>query len=57
MRPDLLALGWNKTFEDAAQKIDSSFLIGRVSRLDRGWSTIKMSASDDQSGIVRGRNI
>ncbi len=57
MRPDLLALGWNQTFEDAAQKIDSSFLIGRVSRLDRGWSTIKMSASDDQSGIVRVRNI
>ena len=57
MRPDLLALGWNQIFEDAAQKIDSSFLIGRVSRLDRGWSTIKMSASDDQSGIVRVRNI
>lgn len=57
MRPDLLALGWNQTFEDAAQKIDSSFLIGRVSRLDRGWSTIKMSASDDQTGIVRVRNI
>ncbi|MDA2968982.1 MAG: GTPase RsgA, partial [Actinomycetota bacterium] len=57
MRPDLLALGWNQTFEVAAQKIDSSFLIGRVSRLDRGWSTIKMSASDDQSGIVRVRNI
>ena len=57
MRPDLLALGWNQTFEDVAQKIDSSFLIGRVSRLDRGWSTIKMSASEDQNSNVRVRNI
>ena len=57
MRPDLLALGWNETFDGAVQKIDSSFLIGRVSRLDRGWSTIKMGASEDQSGTVRVRNI
>ena len=57
MRPDLLALGWNQTFDGAAQKIDSSLLIGRVSRLDRGWSTIMMSASAQQSGTVRVRNI
>ncbi len=57
MRPDLLALGWNQTFDGVARKIDSSFLIGRVSRLDRGWSTIKMGASEDQSGTVRVRNI
>jgi ribosome biogenesis GTPase len=57
MRPNLLALGWNQTFEDAAQKIDSSLLIGRVSRLDRGWSTIKMSASPTEIGNLRVRNI
>lgn len=57
MRPDLLALGWNQNFENASREFDSSLLIGRVSRLDRGWSTIKMSASDDQPGIARLRNI
>lgn len=57
MRPDLLALGWNQTFDEAAKNIDKSFLIGRVSRLDRGWSTIKMSTTSHDSGTVRVRNI
>ncbi|MBM3742360.1 MAG: ribosome small subunit-dependent GTPase A [Actinobacteria bacterium] len=57
MRPDLLALGWKKDFEIDLQKNDRSFQIGRVSRLDRGWSTIKMSASSEESGTVRVRNI
>lgn len=57
MRHNLLALGWNQSFEDAAQVIDSSYVIGRVSRLDRGWSTIKMSASSQDDGKIRVRNI
>ncbi|NQV96978.1 MAG: ribosome small subunit-dependent GTPase A [Acidimicrobiaceae bacterium] len=57
MRHNLLALGWNQSFEDAAQVIDSSCVIGRVSRLDRGWSTIKMSASSQDDGNIRVRNI
>ena len=57
MRHNLLALGWNNAFEDAAKKIDAAFIIGRVSRLDRGWSTIKVSASSDADGIIRVRNI
>ena len=57
MRHNLLALGWNQSFEDAARVIDSSYVIGRVSRLDRGWSTIKMSASSQDDGKIRVRNI
>ncbi len=57
MRHNLHELGWNESFEEAAEKIDSTFIIGRVSRLDRGWSTIKMSASPQQSGTIRVRNI
>lgn len=57
MRHNLLALGWNNAFEDAAEKIDVTFIIGRVSRLDRGWSTIKVSASSDADGLIRVRNI
>jgi len=57
MRPDLLALGWKKDFEIDSQIVDQSFQIGRVSRLDRGWSTIKMSASSEETGTVRVRNI
>ncbi len=57
MRHDLLALGWNNAFEDAAKKIDVTFIIGRVSRLDRGWSTIKVSASSQPDGLIRVRNI
>ena len=57
MRHNLHELGWNTKLEEAAEKIDSTFIIGRVSRLDRGWSTIKMSASPQQSGTIRVRNI
>lgn len=57
MRHNLHELGWNTKLEQAAEKIDSTFIIGRVSRLDRGWSTIKMSASPQQSGTIRVRNI
>ena len=57
MRHNLLALGWNNAFEDAAKKIDVTFIIGRVSRLDRGWSTIKVSASSEADGLIRVRNI
>ena len=57
MRHNLLALGWNHAFEDAAKKIDVTFIIGRVSRLDRGWSTIKVSASSHPDGLIRVRNI
>ena len=57
MRHNLHELGWNTKLEEAAEKIDSTFIIGRVSRLDRGWSTIKMSASLQQSGTIRVRNI
>ncbi|MEI8023861.1 MAG: ribosome small subunit-dependent GTPase A [Actinomycetota bacterium] len=57
MRHNLLALGWNNAFEDAAKKIDVTFIIGRVSRLDRGWSTIKVSAASHADGIIRVRNI
>ncbi|NQW33258.1 MAG: ribosome small subunit-dependent GTPase A [Acidimicrobiaceae bacterium] len=57
MRHNLHELGWNTKLEEAAEKIDSTFIIGRVSRLDRGWSTIKMSASQQQSGTIRVRNI
>lgn len=57
MRHKLLELGWNNTFEDVAKKIDTTFFIGRVSRLDRGWSTIKLSASCELDDLIRVRNI
>ena len=57
MRHNLQALGWNQAFEVAATNIDSSFIIGRVSRLDRGWSTIKTSATSNPDDMIRVRNI
>lgn len=57
MRHNLQALGWNQAFEVAAKNIDSSFIIGRVSRLDRGWSTIKTSATSNPDDMIRVRNI
>ena len=57
MRHNLQALGWNQAFEVAATNIDSSFIIGRVSRLDRGWSTIKTSATSNPVDMIRVRNI
>ena len=57
MRHNLQALGWNQAFEVAATNIDSSFIIVRVSRLDRGWSTIKTSATSNPVDMIRVRNI
>ncbi len=57
MRHNLQALGWNQAFEVAATNIDPSFIIGRVSRLDRGWSTIKTSATSNPVDMIRVRNI
>lgn len=40
MDPRLRALGWDDWFEDAWRQLGSPGRPGRISRLDRGWSTI-----------------
>lgn len=53
-----IELGWNATLQHALDDIiegdTATYVIGRVSRLDRGWSTIMMSARGER---VRTRNI
>lgn len=53
-----IELGWNATLQHALDNITegdtATYVIGRVSRLDRGWSTIMMSARGE---TVRTRNI
>lgn len=54
----LIGLGWNATLQHALDDITIdekvTHVVGRVSRLDRGWSTVMMSADGE---MVRTRNI
>lgn len=54
----LIDLGWNAALQTSLDDITagdtSAHIIGRVSRLDRGWSTVMMSARGD---AIRTRNI
>ena len=51
-------LGWNATLQreldDIVDRRETTQIVGRVSRLDRGWSTVMMSARGD---TMRTRNI
>lgn len=51
-------LGWNATLQreldDIVDRRETAQVVGRVSRLDRGWSTVMMSARGD---TMRTRNI
>ncbi|MEO5974291.1 MAG: ribosome small subunit-dependent GTPase A [Ilumatobacteraceae bacterium] len=57
-RKYLVDLGWDDSLQASLDAITSgetgTHLIGRVSRLDRGWSTVMMSAHGDP---IRVRNI
>ncbi len=46
-------LGWNDTYDDAWKSLGSPEPVGRVRRLDRGWSTIDTGAGE----LLRVRNI
>ena len=54
----LIDLGWNAALQATLNVVTlgdtSSYIVGRVSRLDRGWSTVMMSAHGDS---MRTRNI
>jgi ribosome biogenesis GTPase len=54
----LIDLGWNTALQASLDEITagdiSAYIVGRVSRLDRGWSTVMMSAHGD---AIRTRNI
>ena len=54
MRPDLVSLGWDDAFEAAWVALETPDLAGpaRVSRLDRGWSTLLLGP-DGPSARVR----
>ncbi len=66
VRNALSELGWNATFADALARIDRKDVlsdVGRVQRLDRGWSTVlvaraKNSTSTEEVLVeLRARNI
>lgn len=48
----LIALGWDEEFAEAWAELGAPEPVGRVRRLDRGWSTIDVGTS-----LVRARNI
>jgi len=50
-------LGWDEFFESAWVARGRNGLPGRVSRLDRGWSTVLRSHDGTQGDVVRVRNI
>lgn len=54
----LIDLGWNVALQASLDAVTvgdtSAYIVGRVSRLDRGWSTVMMSAHGDS---MRTRNI
>lgn len=52
MEPDR-ALGWNDTLDASWCSIGAPGEPGRVSRIDRGWSTVMRSASDAEPMRVR----
>lgn len=54
MHDDLIPLGWSEDFEDAWRRLAADGMLGRVSRLDRGWSTVQ---TDVAGAVVRVRNI
>jgi ribosome biogenesis GTPase len=55
---ELRALGWDASFEEAWQELGARGSPGRVSRLDRGWSTVLTGADPaDERNVRRVRNI
>lgn len=54
MTPDV-DLGWNDALEASWQSLGAPGSPGRVSRIDRGWSTVKRHAADDDP--IRVRNL
>lgn len=57
MDPGLQALGWDDWFEEAWRELGSPGAPGRVSRLDRGWSTVLTEPPGGPAPIRRVRNI
>jgi ribosome biogenesis GTPase / thiamine phosphate phosphatase len=55
--PGLRALGWDDWFEDAWRELGSPGAPGRVSRLDRGWSTVLAAPPGGAAPVRRVRNI
>ena len=47
------SLGWNDQLDAAWHAIGAPGLPGRVSRIDRGWSTVMHAADDDRPARVR----
>jgi ribosome biogenesis GTPase len=54
---DLRALGWNDALADAWIELGAPGSPGRVSRLDRGWSTVLSGPHPSDSATARIRNI
>ena len=50
---DLRALGWDDALSDAWSELGSPGAPGRVSRLDRGWSTVLTGRDPDDPGTTR----
>ncbi len=61
MHDDLIPFGWTDHFEAALARAAVAGMgdgaVGRVSRLDRGWSTIMLGPIDGVDATVRVRNI
>ena len=61
MHDDLIPFGWTEHFEAALASAAMAGIgdgaVGRVSRLDRGWSTIMLGPIDGVDATVRVRNI
>ena len=52
MTPDV-DLGWNDALEASWRLLGAPGSPGRVSRIDRGWSTVKRHAADDEPMRIR----
>ncbi len=57
MHTDLIPFGWTERFESAWARLGIEGAIGRVSRLDRGWSTLLLGPGDGGPTMTRVRNI
>lgn len=54
MHPDR-ALGWNDALDASWRQLGAPGRPGRVARVDRGWSTVRLDAASDD--VVRVRNL
>ncbi len=57
MHDELIPFGWTDHFEAAWTRAGVAGTVGRVSRLDRGWSTVLVDPVAGVAEIVRVRNI